>query len=670
MNSRGSGYPGHLPRSDLYIIYSMSNSPYQQWQAELLDFSAREVGQPGVIVRLCSLDGDFPNLEVRPSSSGYTFVTPSYAELGEGSFPRLVLWLKRLFKQRIFGRYHFYCLNKSFAMKAFLESHPDLDSEAKLLWLDPDMVFNQPWEPPGEMVRRGHVAGQYWWGYDLEWCRKNSVSKDGSLCPASDKAIMFPFCISVGDMRRIVDTFSRFSKEIYRRTRDWKSEMYALVMAMGAAGLQCHTVAALGICNNWPEGLPNDSIAPISHYTQPMNDGNRREVWNKRKYTPDTLSEPWQRPPHPSSVTTLTDQRTLQVLHRLIDWQEEKMSKLPGKEWSKKKKKTGIIRPLIDAFLIRRSGLLHVAYYRSQFYQELKADRYLLRLSPFLHYVLFGAYENKNPNQFFDTEYYRDNNLDSIQPGQNPLVHYIRFGSRKRLNPSPSFDTGYYLDRNPGVDGSGLNPLLHYFQLGRQEGCSPNPLFSTICSVPKPLAADHTQGRDWLQQGLGASPVSNPPLAHRPDRMIRFEWDRGGWNNIRMQVEVLVCLAAKFDRALVLPAPDQWYLVPGDNSHLFDYFDEAAFRAAVPVLSSSTRAKDEWEVPAHLASINTVRLKKGEYHRQQDRESWYFGKTARMFGCFASVLGSDSGLCTLVHQAFRVRSDLLDQAGSCLRIMS
>ena len=332
VNSLCSGNQGHLSHSDLYVIYSMSNSPYQQWQADLLDFSAHEVGQRGVIVRLCSLDRDFPNLEVRPSSWGYTFVTPSYAELGDGAFLRFVLWLKRLLKQRTFGRYHFYCLNKAFAMKAFLESHADLDSEAKLLWLDPDMVFNRPWEPPGSMVRRGHVAGQYWWGYDLAWCQKNGVSEGGPLCPASDKAIMFPFCISLGDMRRIVDTFSRFSSEIYRRTRDWKSEMYALVMAMSAAGLECHSVAALGTCNNWPEGVSNDSIAPISHYTQPMNDGNGREVWNKRKYTPYTLSKPWRRPPHHNKVTTLTDQRTLQVLHRLIDWQEERMNKLPCKE--------------------------------------------------------------------------------------------------------------------------------------------------------------------------------------------------------------------------------------------------------------------------------------------------------------------------------------------------
>jgi hypothetical protein len=308
-----------------------------------------------------------------------------------------------------------------------------------------------------------------------------------------------------------------------------------------------------------------------------------------------------------------------------------------------------------------------VAYYRSQFYRELKADRYLLRLSPVLHYVLFGAFDGKNPNPLFDTEYYRDNNPDVVQSGQNPLAHYLRHGAQKRLNPSLYFDTGFYMDQNSADFGSGLNPLCHYFRRGRQKGCSPNPLFAGICRVHKPLAADQVQGRDWLQQGLGTSLVGGPRPAHRPDRMIRFEWDRGGWNNIRMQAEVLVCLAARFDRALVLPAPAPWYLVPGDHSHLFDYFDEAAFRAAVPVLPSDTRMQDEWKVPAHLAVINTVRLKKAEYLKQQDRESWYFPKTSRMFGCYPSVFGSNTAHYSLIHRAFRVRADLLDKTTELLR---
>jgi hypothetical protein len=313
-----------LPGSDLYIIYSMSNSPYQQWQANLLDFSAHEVGQRGVIVRLCSLDNDFPDLEVSRSQWGYTFVTPSFVELGDASFKRFIRWAKRRLRQRALGRFHFYCLNKAYSMREFLASHPHLESEAKLLWLDPDMIFHRSWEPPESMVRRGHACGQYWWGYSQKWCRKSAGKENETFCVQNESAVMFPFCILVADMRRIVDSFCDFSQDVYRRTQDWKSEMCALVMAMSEAKLECHTIDALGTCNNWPRDIPNNSSAPISHYTQAMMDRNGREIWNKRTYTAETSVRPWNRPPHPSEAQTLTDQWTLQMLHRFIDWQESR----------------------------------------------------------------------------------------------------------------------------------------------------------------------------------------------------------------------------------------------------------------------------------------------------------------------------------------------------------
>jgi hypothetical protein len=321
----------------------------------------------------------------------------------------------------------------------------------------------------------------------------------------------------------------------------------------------------------------------------------------------------------------------------------------------------GIIKLLTSAIFIRRSGLFYHVYYRSQYYQEIKAGRYLLWLSPVLHYVCFGTHENRNPNPFFDTEYYLENNPDVVESGQNPLVHYILKGAVQRRNSSPFFDTGYYLDNNPDVAPSGLNPLLHYLVHGTKVGSSPNSLFEGLRNFDEPVAAERAEGSDWLRQGLGVSLARRSDRPNCPDHMIRFEWDKGGWNNIRMQAEVLVCMAARFNRALVLPNSGTWYQVPGDTTHLFDYFDEAAFRAAVPVLPSDTRVQDEWEVPAHLSVTNTFRVKSDEFQRQGDRESWYFPRATRMFGCFASVFGSDSELYALVHRAFRLRADLLDK---------
>lgn len=313
---------GQLPDSDLYIIYSISNSPYQQWMADLLDFSIRRVGQPGEIVRLCSQEVE-KECAVTPSAHGYTFVTPSYAKLGNTALMQFILMSKRLLRMSIHGRFHFYCLNKAYATQAFLQSHPDLDDEAILLWVDPDMVFNRVWNPPATKVRSGHVTGQFWWGYNKTWCHENGGGSGPLLCPTDETAIMYPYCITVGDMRAIVEPYGRYSEKVYKKTGDWESEMYGHVMAMKEAGLQCHTIKALGTCNNWPDGLPDDPDAPISHYCQGIKDREGQEIWHKWRYTDSTSSIPWQRPPSPDNAATLTDQRTLQMLHRYIDWQEE-----------------------------------------------------------------------------------------------------------------------------------------------------------------------------------------------------------------------------------------------------------------------------------------------------------------------------------------------------------
>ena len=57
-------------------------------------------------------------------------------------------------------------------------------------------------------------------------------------------------------------------------------------------------------------------------------------------------------------------------------------------------------------------------------YQDVK----LVGIDPILHYIFYGAKENRNPAKFFDTKYYRENYKDVAELGLNPLVHYILYG--------------------------------------------------------------------------------------------------------------------------------------------------------------------------------------------------------------------------------------------------
>jgi hypothetical protein len=329
---------------------------------------------------------------------------------------------------------------------------------------------------------------------------------------------------------------------------------------------------------------------------------------------------------------------------------------------SKRSQSPSILGSIDTARQLRRSGLFHNAYYKSQHAGVPFLQKYLLRYFPAWHYTLYGRQQQRNPNPLFDTAFYLDNNRDVVTSGMNPLLHYIRFGADERRNPSPYFDTGYYVDNNPDVVESGINPLLHYLRQGAKEGRGPNRLFENLAVVAKPGPCDFAAGHDWLRQALGPGGKRAPRATEGADGVIRFDWDRGAWNNIRMQVEILVCLAERFNRAIVLPEPDKWLHIAADSAHLFEYYDEDTFRAAVRVVPSTTRAEDEWKVPWQLKTTRTVKLGTEHFESQRHRATWYFPRDTRMFGYFPIVMGSDPELYALVHRAFRLRAEFLDMA--------
>jgi GDP-fucose protein O-fucosyltransferase len=73
-------------------------------------------------------------------------------------------------------------------------------------------------------------------------------------------------------------------------------------------------------------------------------------------------------------------------------------------------------------------------------------------------------------------------------------------------------------------------------------------------------------------------------------KYITFEPDVGGWNNIRMQMESVLVMAAATGRTLVLPPDQPLYLLNKgkghDNQHSFaDFFPFDEIRKRVNVIS-------------------------------------------------------------------------------------
>mmetsp|Transcript_7537 Transcript_7537/g.16351 ORF Transcript_7537/g.16351 Transcript_7537/m.16351 type:complete len:658 (+) Transcript_7537:255-2228(+) len=68
-------------------------------------------------------------------------------------------------------------------------------------------------------------------------------------------------------------------------------------------------------------------------------------------------------------------------------------------------------------------------------------------------------------------------------------------------------------------------------------------------------------------QGDSDAHFVSPFDVQQPRRYVTFEPDRGGWNNIRMSMEIVIVFAAITGRTLVLPPDTPFYLLKAGESH-------------------------------------------------------------------------------------------------------
>lgn len=89
--------------------------------------------------------------------------------------------------------------------------------------------------------------------------------------------------------------------------------------------------------------------------------------------------------------------------------------------------------------------------------------------------------------------------------------------------------------------------------------------------------------------GAGSGGMNHVPAQSdivKPRRFLAFETDFGGWNNILMQLEIMVVLAWITERTLVLPPAKPFYLLGEAPRLLEDFLDLDALRRQIPVLTA------------------------------------------------------------------------------------
>ena len=279
-----------------YTVFSTTDNPYMNWQSELLEYSWKEVGQPGELIRLVAT----ADREHLPSSQ-YAKVVPTWPwDIHPLTGDQYLIY------------------NKPASLSQWLATDKP---EGTVLFIDPDCVFRAPVH---RKVLEGHPVSQNWieWRPELtyyppdqgppfdlikQFCKKNLDLVRG---------VMIPTLIHTNDLKRLVPRWLEVTGQIRQGVRNregrplWESDMFGYIIAAAEYGL-VHEQANLGICTNWsPMDVPD---APIIHYCQSIQSNEGEALWNKRSY------QPWEKIEDPQRAQHDFGRDLFNMLNRLVE---------------------------------------------------------------------------------------------------------------------------------------------------------------------------------------------------------------------------------------------------------------------------------------------------------------------------------------------------------------
>jgi hypothetical protein len=266
-----------------YTVFSTNDSPYMQWQSELLEYSWKRVGQEGALVRLVATDDPARLPAHRYARSFATKLWDTHPATGDAYAP----------------------YNKPASLLEWVFADRP---EGTVLLLDPDCMFRQPVE---RRVAPGHPVSQAWVDYTSSENRSGTpfglgpgfafLSEHCVDTEPSIEPVMIPTLIHTRDLRMICARWLQLCGVVRDNYRDsggkpaWESDMFSYLAACAEYGLW-HEPATLGVCTNWEPAKAPD--APIIHYCQSILGKDGSVLFDKRRYVPWTRVETSLEPLH------------------------------------------------------------------------------------------------------------------------------------------------------------------------------------------------------------------------------------------------------------------------------------------------------------------------------------------------------------------------------------
>jgi peptidyl serine alpha-galactosyltransferase len=299
-NVRGTPRYSPLPqgptREDLsagaiHTVFSVDGSVYQQWQADLLAYSHRKVGQPGPLTRLLSADGPSPRF------AGRTFHTRPYCpHPATGD--------------------HYPPYNRIMALGAWLRKNPP--AEEVILLLEPDCVFLAPLLP-AEPVSRGHPVSHPI-GYMDPVPKAELLQKHCSRPELVDAAGIPTVLIHRDDLMELVPLWIEKTENIRNDPKSlelidggWIADMWGYTCAAAEIGLR-HKLRPLARSQG-----EDQADLPIIHYCYDSSYAEHDWHWDKRTY------RPWERVPDPPDEVPSVDKALIGLLNEWVAMPEHQI---------------------------------------------------------------------------------------------------------------------------------------------------------------------------------------------------------------------------------------------------------------------------------------------------------------------------------------------------------
>lgn len=304
----------------IYTVFSTQDSPYQNWQSDLLEYSWKQAGQEGELVRLVASDGRKKLPQHRHAQTIATQPWETHPNTGDWYpvYNKPASLLEWLYRDRPFGT---------------------------VLLIDPDCVFRKP---INREVDEGYPAAQKWVKFqpgsaDSPFGLGERFAFLSRYCANTEpraQGVMIPTLIHTNDLRRIIGRWLELCGVIREQVRDhkgermWESDMFAYIVAAAEYGL-VHELADLGIATNWPPDSVPD--APMIHYCHPIRSRDGEEMLAKGNY------KPWTRIDDPSRAEPGYGRDLLTLLNDYIDSRKVAPTQLSGRPRRRTEMREGII---------------------------------------------------------------------------------------------------------------------------------------------------------------------------------------------------------------------------------------------------------------------------------------------------------------------------------------